>query len=81
MIMVTLRDENGTFAYDLELPYDMEAERLTEQIVRALGAYNRKLRFTGSEGLYAPRLRRRLRPCETMEQVGLQNGEYLVLTR
>ena len=44
MVMVTLRDEGHTFAYDLELPYEMEAERLIGQIVEALHAYNHNLK-------------------------------------
>ena len=80
-VMITLRDEKGSFVYDLELPCDLEAEHLSAQIAQALNAYNHHLQLTGEEVLYAPRLRRRLRPCETLGGTGVHNGDYIVLTR
>lgn len=79
MVMVTLRDEGHTFAYDLELPYEMEAERLIGQIVQALHAYNHHLTLSPSCKLYLPHERQVLRPCESLAQAGVHNGDYLVL--
>ena len=80
-VMITLRDQGGRFAYDLELPYDQEAQLLAPQVVQALHAYNRRLELSGTEQLYVPRERRILAPNETLAQVGVRNGDYLVLTR
>ena len=74
MVMVTLRDEGHTFAYDLELPYEMEAE-----IVEALHAYNHNLTLSTDSKLYFPHERQLLRPWESLAQAGVHNGDYLVL--
>ena len=79
MVMVTLRDEGHTFAYDLELPYEMESERLIGQIAQALHAYNHHLTLSQSCKLYLPHERQVLRPWESLAQAGVHNGDYLVL--
>lgn len=79
MVMVTLRDEGHTFAYDLELPYEMEAERLIGQIAEALHAYNHNLTLSTDGKLYFPHERQLLRPWESLSQAGVHNGDYLVL--
>lgn len=79
MVMVTLRDEGHTFAYDLELPYEMETERLIGQIAEALHAYNHNLTLSTDSKLYFPHERQLLRPWESLAQAGVHNGDYLVL--
>ena len=79
MVMITLRDERHTFAYDLELPYEMESEHLVSQIAEALQAYNHRLTLQPDSKLYFPRERQLLRPWETLAQAGVHNGDYLIL--
>lgn len=80
-VMITIRDEKGSFVYDLELPYDLEAAPLSASIAEALIHYNHRLPLTGKETLYVPRVHRKLQPDETLGQAGVRNGDYIVLTR
>lgn len=77
-IIITLTDSNQTFAYDLEVPTDLEYEALLDDIVQTIISYNPDLTYQPTRcRLHIPKLGRMMQNGETPESVGLWNGDYL----
>ena len=82
MVMVTilLKVEGKSVAYDMELPGNVPAVILVNQIVETLNEYRRALRISGkNKVLWAKRLDRIVNPDETLEHAGIWDGDYLEL--
>lgn len=80
-IIVTLTDEKESFAYDLELPTDLENEKLVDDIVQTIISYNPDLMFqTMRTKLIIPKLNmKEMKNDETLEELGVFNGDYLII--
>ena len=82
MVMVTIlvKAEGKNIAYDMELPVNVPALILVNQIVETLNEYRRALRISGkNKVLWAKRLDRNINPDETLENAGIWDGDYLEL--
>lgn len=79
--IVTLKDERESFAYDLELPTDLEYEKLIDDIVQTIISYNPELLYqTLKTRLIIPKLgMKEMQMGETLEQLGVFNGDYLII--
>ena len=80
-IIITLTDEKKSFAYDLELPTDLENEKLIDDIVQTIISYNPELMYqTMNTKLYVPKLNmREINKDETLDDLGIFNGDYLII--
>lgn len=81
-IIVTLTDIKNSFMYDLELPTDLEYEKLIDDIVQTIISYNPDLAYqTMKTKLSIPKLMmREMTAGETLDSVGIFNGDYLVIS-
>lgn len=80
-IIITLTDAEKTFYYDLEVPVDLEGFKLTDDVVQTIISYNPSLLYRKFESkLFIPKLRRYLSDSETLEERGVFNGDYLIIT-
>lgn len=80
-VIITLQDDNNSFAYDLELPTDLEFEKLIDDIVQTIISYNPNLFYqTMKTSLIIPKLEmKKMQNGETLEQLGVYNGDYLII--
>ena len=80
-IIITLTDEKESFAYDLELPTDLENEKLIDDIIQTIISYNPDLMYqTMRTKLYVPKLNmKEMKNDETLEDLGVFNGDYLII--
>lgn len=79
-LIVTVQDEKKKIAVDLEVPALLAVEKLRQDIVDTLNAYNPDLYLSAfSMELFSPRLRRILGGHETLAQAGVWNGDRLTL--
>lgn len=79
-LIVTVGDSFSGRKFDLEVPADVESEKLLDDILETLRGYAPELQWRISEvTLWAQRLGRVLKPGETLEQAGVWNGDYLYL--
>lgn len=80
-VIVTLTDEKNSFSYDLELPTDLELDNLIDDIVQTIISYNPGLMFqTMKSKLIIPKLNmKEMQSGETLESLGVFNGDYLVI--
>ncbi len=81
MIIITLTNPNRSFEYDLEVPNDLECEKLIDDIIQTIICYNPELMYTTLQSnLYIPKAHmRKLQTGETLEQAGVFNGDYLII--
>ena len=81
-IIVSVTNEKRSFEYDIEIPVDLEGEKLLDDIVESLNGYNPSL-FLKKYGmaLRCIRTNRLLKENETPEQSGIRNGDYLLLEK
>ncbi|MDD6526560.1 MAG: EsaB/YukD family protein [Oscillospiraceae bacterium] len=80
-VIITLEDEKKSFSYDLELPTNLEYEKLIDDIVQTIISYNPDLMYQTNEvRLMIPKLNMAaMRDGETLEQLGVLNGDYLII--
>lgn len=78
-VIVTVKREGEARVRDLEVPAEVEAQRLVDLIAAALrwqtDAAGQRLAYE----LEAQPLGRRLAPCETLADAGVWDGSWLVL--
>lgn len=81
-IIVTVRNESGDYAYDMEIPVDLEAEKLLDDIVQTLNGCDPSLYLqTGHYELFCERKGQALDGERTAEEAGVRNGDFIVLRR
>jgi uncharacterized ubiquitin-like protein YukD len=79
-IIVTVQDKAGTFEYDMELPTDLTADKLTDDVVQTLNGCDPNIIFSAdSTVLYSRRLGRSIGREETLAQAGVWNGDVLFI--
>ncbi len=79
-IIVTLTDKNRSFLYDLEVPSELEVDKLKDDIVEALNGYNPSLFLkTAGVELLCNRSGRQLLSEDTLESAGVWNGDYITV--
>ena len=80
-IIVTVTDRQASFSYDLEVPSDLEFEKLIDDIVQTLMSYNPDLMFhTMKTSLYIPKLKmKKMEKGESLDSIGVFSGDYLVI--
>lgn len=81
-IIVTLTDVNKSFMYDLELPIDLEYEKLFDDIIQTIISYNPDLHYqTMNSKLIVPKLMmKEMQSGQTLESIGVFNGDYLLIS-
>lgn len=81
-IIVTMTNEKQDYYYDVEIPVDLEAEKLLDDIVQTLNGYNPSLylQIFHSE-LVCERTGRVVEGDMTAEQAGVRNGDFLIVRR
>ncbi len=82
VIIVTVTDERSLICQDLEVPADLEASKLKEDIIKTLEGWRPE--YTAD--FYQTRIRcgrtgKYLKDDETLNQAGVWNGDYLILCR
>ncbi|MCI5700935.1 MAG: EsaB/YukD family protein [Lachnospiraceae bacterium] len=79
-IIVTVTDDRGSFYQDMEVPTDVPAAQVREEIISSLNAYRPDLRLSSYRtALGNNRYNRFFRDDETLEEAGVWNGDYLIL--
>ncbi|MGN1419676.1 MAG: EsaB/YukD family protein [Acutalibacteraceae bacterium] len=80
-VIITLEDEKKSFAYDLELPTDLEYDKLIDDIVQTIISYNPDLMYqTNKTKLFIPKLKmKEMKSGETLDELGIFNGDYLII--
>lgn len=83
-IIVTVRDEPGNFSYDVEVPVNVPARKLSGDIVEVLNQYHRsskgeKLLPKSSYAMVNKRTGKTLDPGRTFYEAGVWQGDALVL--
>ena len=81
-IIITLTDAKNSFMYDLELPTDLEYEKLLDDIIQTIISYNPDLAYqTMKSKLFVPKLMmKEMQNGQTLESIGVFNGDYLVIS-
>lgn len=81
-LIVTVCDNFSGRQFDLEVPKDVESEKLLDDILETLRGYAPELQWRIAEvSLWDRRLGRLLKPGETLENAGVWNGDYLYLAQ
>lgn len=79
-IIVSMKDENKNFNYDMELPTDVPVSRLVDDIMEALAAYSHvDLRGSVTGELYSRRMGKNLPPDRTLGESGVWTGDVLII--
>ena len=80
--IVTVCDSFSGRKFDLEVPKDVESDKLLDDILEALRGYAPELQWRISEvALWDRRLGRILKSTETLDEAGVWNGDYLYLAQ
>jgi hypothetical protein len=78
--ILTICDQKTKARFDVELPTDLEIEKLLDDLTQALEGYQPSLSWNLSQtALWSPRLERQLAPQATLEDEGVWNGDYLYI--
>lgn len=79
-IIITLMDEKKTFSYDLEVPADLDGDKLTDDIVQTIISFNPDLTYrTMNSCIYIPKINKVIESKDTLEGLGVFNGDYLII--
>jgi len=79
-IIVTLKEKQGFFCYDVELPLNVKVGQRKYHIVETIRALDRNvLSGTVVYSLFCERIGRNLVDSETLEEAGVWNGDYLLI--
>ena len=80
-IIVTITDEKKSFYYDLDVPSDLVAEKLVQDIVETLNGLNPILMLSHfGTSLVCSRTQKRVHPNETLSDAHIRNGDYIILS-
>lgn len=81
-MIVTVRNENRSYSYDLEIPNDLQTEKLLDDIVQTLNGCDSSLYLQAVRSeLICERTGRKLEDSQTAEEAGVRNGDFLTLRR
>ncbi|MCM1244439.1 MAG: EsaB/YukD family protein [Roseburia sp.] len=81
-IIVTVRSKEKGYSYDLEIPIDLEAEKLLDDIVQTLNGCDPSLYLQAvCSELVCERTGRKLENMQTAEEAGIRNGDFITLRR
>lgn len=79
-IIITLKDITCQSAFDLEVPLNLEVDKLIDDIIQTLNSSDSRHRgIYDSTRMFSPRLNRYLDRTETFETAGIWNGDYIEL--
>ena len=79
-IIVTVVDLKAGRQYDVEVPLELELEKLLDDIIQTLICYEPELSYSLSRTvLYSPRKGKILDPSSCLKAEGIRNGDYLIL--
>ena len=79
-IIVTIADIKKNRQYDLEVPTELEIEKLLDDIVQTLVGYEPDCTFGfGEVELYSPGRRKNLDRHKSLQEEYIHNGDYLIL--
>lgn len=80
-ITVTVSDKNQSFMYDMQVPTDLEFEKLVDDLVQAIIGCNPALAYQPQRTrIFIPKLMmREMTYGETLEDLGVFNGDYLLI--
>ena len=79
-ILVTVSNSRRTFSFDMELPSDCESTKLQEDINEVLSYYAPEIVPTiMNKHLYLYNKKAYMRPGETLDSYGVENGEFILL--
>ena len=79
-IIVTVTNRDKSFFYDLDVPYDLTADKLIQDIAEAVNGLNPMLFINPAEtALLCNRMNHTLKYGETLEDAEVRNGDYLTL--
>lgn len=79
-IIVTVVDLKAGRQYDVEVPIELELEKLLDDIVQTLICYEPELSYSLSGTvLYSPRKGKILDSFSSLKAEGIRNGDYLIL--
>lgn len=81
-IIVTVRDEGKNYLYDLEIPIDLEAEKLLDDIVQTINGCDPSLYLQAVRSeLICERTGKKLEDTQTAEGAGIRNGDFITIRR
>jgi uncharacterized ubiquitin-like protein YukD len=81
-IIVTVTNDQGNYYYDIEVPVDLTVDKLTDDMVQTLNGYNPSLYLKEHDmELICDRTGHKLEQDKTLEQLGVRNGDYIVMKR
>lgn len=79
-IIITVCDKRTGEPYDMEVPNDLEVDKLLDDLTQALMGANPSLNFIlNAAFLSSPKLGRKLFPRRTLREEGIWNGDYLFI--
>lgn len=80
-IIITVCDKRSGYKQDIEVPTDIPAGQLLDDITQALSGCEPFLYWNLSQiALYSPRLGEKLTEGKTLLETGIRNGDYLHIT-
>lgn len=81
-IIVTITNEKQQYCYDIEVPTDLEIDKLTDDIVQTLNGYRPELYLNPYRiELFHQRTEKILESSRTMESSNVRNGDYILIRR
>lgn len=79
-IIITACDQRSGIAYDVEVPNDLEAEKLLDDLIQALVGTNPDLYWDLYRAqLINPKTGAPISPERTLREEGVWNGDYLFI--
>lgn len=79
-LIITVVDIKTGRQYDVQVPAELELEKLLDDIVQTLISYEPELSYSiGDTVLYCPRKGCVLEETSTLKREGIRNGDYLIL--
>lgn len=79
-IIITVTNQSKSYLYDLEVPINVTLSKLKSDIIDAMNGHNPSLRLNATDvTLFCNRLGCKLHSDETLESVGVWNGDYITI--
>lgn len=80
LIILTVCDRNLNISYDVEVPDDLETDKLLDDLIQTLKGADPTLDWNqDAASLSSVKLGRRLSPQKTLKAEGIWNGDYLYI--
>lgn len=80
IVTISFYYDKKSTAYDIELPCEVPVNELSVHIAETLNGYHSRFALSLTNAtLYSPRLKRTLKPDETLDSAGVWNGDYINL--